>query len=41
MNITLEKFVAKTAKPVMKAAAELGKALQASGSALPGSIASV
>ena len=41
MNIALDKFVEKTAKPVMKAAFELGKALQASGSALPGSIVSV
>lgn len=41
MNITLQEFVNKTAKPVMRAACELSKTLQASGTALPGSIAAV
>jgi hypothetical protein len=41
MNITLEKFVSKTAEPVMRAADELSKALEASGTALPGSAAAI
>lgn len=36
MNISLKQFTQKTAEPVMEAAREMGKALQASGSALPG-----
>lgn len=36
MHISLKQFIQKTAKPVMEAAGEMGKALQASGSALPG-----
>lgn len=41
MNITLQKFVNKTAEPVMKAARELSKSLEASGTALPGLVAAV
>ena len=41
MNITLKKFVNKTAEPVMRAALELSKTLEASGTALPGSVAAM
>jgi IclR family pca regulon transcriptional regulator len=41
MNIPLKKFVNKTAEPVMSAARELGKSLEASGTALSGSAAAV
>jgi hypothetical protein len=41
MNITLEKFVSKTAEPVIRAAGELSKGLEASGTALPGSVAAI
>ena len=41
MNITLKKFVSKTAEPVMRATCELGKTLEASGTALPGSVAAI
>ena len=36
LNISLQAFIQKTAEPVMEAARTMGKALQASGSALPG-----
>ena len=41
MNITLKKFVSKTAEAVMRAACELSKTLEASGTALPGSVAAI
>ena len=41
MNITLQKFVNKTAETVMKAARELSKSIEASGTALPGLVAAV
>ena len=36
MNISLKQFIQKTVEPVKEAAREMGKALQASGTALPG-----
>jgi len=41
MNITLKKFVSKTAEPVMRATCELGKTLEASATALPGPVAAI
>ncbi len=41
MNITLKKFVEKTAAPVMQAAAEMGKVLQSSGTAPAGAVSAV